>query len=141
MKHVTLISLFLFITSCGNPHVSSVRDNIDRIVSPLTEEQCEEALSEARIYTDQEQYEAVAECQEQEQEQEQTQEQEEPKKDWLFETPVTQFGAIVPEVTENAIVTARDCNGSILIEEVVDSGTRYLGVTGPELKICEITLR
>jgi hypothetical protein len=98
-------------------------------------------LSEARIYTDQEQYQSVAECQQQEQEQEQTQEQEEPKKDWLFETPVAQFGATVQETTGTAIVTARDCNGSILVEEEVSTGTRYVGVTGPGLQICELTLR
>lgn len=139
MKHITLISLFVFVTACGNPHVSSVRKDIDRVVSPLTEEECAVALSEARVHTEQEQYESVAQCQEQEQQQQQ--EQEQVKTEWQFEQPVSQFGAKIPEVAETAIVTARDCNGSIVIEEELSSGTSYVGVTGPALAICELTLR
>lgn len=142
MKHIILISLVTFVTSCGNPHVSSVRDNIDRTVSPLTEAECDEALSEARVFTSQEQYKTVAGCQEQEQEQNQEQNVEETSSAlvWNFAEPVTHFGTKIPAVMDKASVEAYDCNGSLMVKKEITSDTDYLGVTGPAPHLCSLTL-
>lgn len=139
MKNLLILSLFSIIAACGNPHVSSVRNNIDQVVSPLSEEECAEALSDVRIHTEQEQYQSVAECQEQEQEQEQQQQQQEQSK-WQFTNPIKKFGAPIPEVFEPAVVRALDCNGSVVVEEELSPGTHFIGVTGSELELCSLSV-
>lgn len=138
MKNLLIISLFSVIAACGNPHVSSVRNNIDQIVSPLSEEECADALSDVRVHTEQEQYQSVAECQEQQQQQQQAQQPS--KNEWMFEMPVEKFGTVIPETNDKAIVRALDCNGSLIIEEEILPGTHYVGFTGSELELCSFSV-
>lgn len=142
MKNLLILSLFSMIAACGNPHVSSVRNNIDQIVSPLSEEECADALSDVRVHTEQEQYQSVAECQEQEQEQQQQQQQaQQPSKnEWQFENAVTKFGTAIPETSDKAIVRALDCNGSLIVEEEILPGTHYVGFTGSQLELCSFSV-
>lgn len=141
MKHILFLSLISLVTACGNPHISSVRNNIDDIVSPLNEEECAEALSEVRTYTEQEQFQSVAECQEQEQQEQQAQQQqqEEWKTSWQFEKPVVKFETTIPEVIGTAIISAEDCNGVVVLEKELSSGTRYVGVIG-QLELCSLSV-
>lgn len=140
MKYLISLSLIL-LASCGNPHVSSKRVN-EPIPSPLTQDECDEALSATRIYTEEELYQSVAHCQEQEQEQyqEQAQLQTESLVSLRFKHPVSHAGVSVPDFAGAAVVRVSDCDGALVHEEEITLQTAFIGVAGENKEICELSI-
>lgn len=142
MKSITLISLLALVTACGNgnPHVSSVRDGIDRVVSPITQEECEQQHQQVQVTTDENHYQDLTNCRgDSDQEQQQQQEDGKDSTKWKFLAPGSQFGTHMETASASAI-SVRDCNGKVIVEKALASGSSFIGVTTPTYEICEVEI-
>lgn len=143
MKSFIFISSLVFVTACGNgnPHISSVRDGIERIESPMSEE-CEEQLSVVQVTTDENYYQDLSNCQgeDPESQEHQQQQQDDDSLKWKLASPVSRFSTSLQEVSNSAAVSVRGCSGKVIVEKTLEAGTTFFGITTPTEEICEVVL-